>query len=49
MTMIMSPSGIESRCSGSGSGAELLAWADLDADHVVTAARRLVEVRRRSE
>jgi hypothetical protein len=34
---------------GSGSGTELLAWAGLDADHIVTAARRLVHVRRRPE
>ncbi len=28
---------------GSGSGAELLAWAGLDADHIAAAARRLLE------
>jgi transketolase len=27
---------------GSGSGAELLAWAGIDADHIAAAARRLV-------
>jgi hypothetical protein len=27
---------------GSGSGKELLAWAGIDADHIATAARRLV-------
>jgi transketolase len=26
---------------GSGSGAELLAWAGIDADHIAAAARRL--------
>jgi transketolase len=28
---------------GSGSGAELLAWAGIDADHVAAAARRLLD------
>ena len=30
---------------GSGSGAELLAWAGIDADHIATAARQLVRGR----
>jgi transketolase len=30
---------------GSGSGAELLAWAGIDADHIATAARKLVGAR----
>jgi transketolase len=29
---------------GSGSGAELLAWAGLDADHIVAAARKLIDL-----
>jgi transketolase len=28
---------------GSGSGAELLAWAGIDADHIAAAARRLLD------
>jgi transketolase C-terminal domain/subunit len=28
---------------GSGSGAELLAWAGLDADHIAAAARKLID------
>ncbi|MFI6833772.1 transketolase C-terminal domain-containing protein [Kribbella sp. NPDC050241] len=31
---------------GSGSGAELLAWAGLDADHIAVAARNLIAARR---
>jgi transketolase len=27
---------------GSGTGEELLAWAGIDADHIATAARRLI-------
>ena len=33
-----------SEMPGSGTGAELLAWAGVDADHIAAAARKLVGV-----